>query len=142
RLSEESVPKKYAIKSPQDVYLILKSRACNVQREVFWVLLLDAKNRLQNHPIEVTSGLLDASLVHPREVFREAIRSAAAAVVLAHNHPSGDCEPSAEDIRITRQLVQAGHVVDIRVLDHVVIGNSNDSASFKSMRESGCVAFA
>jgi DNA repair protein RadC len=72
--------------------------------------------------VEISRGLLDASLVHPREVFREAVRAACAAVVLAHNHPSGDPTPSAEDVRITRQLVEAGRVLDIRVLDHVILG--------------------
>ena len=113
------------------------------EEESFWVLLLDGKNRLMKAPIEVTRGLLDASLVHPREVFKEAIRSASAAVVLAHNHPSGDPNPSAEDIRITKQLVEAGRIVDIQVLDHVVLGRQSGagSADFFSFREAGIVEF-
>ena len=92
----------------------------------------------------MTKGLLDASLVHPREVFQEAIRSACAAMVLVHNHPSGDPTPSAEDLRITKQLVAAGKIVDIRVLDHVVIGRpgAGRDRDFVSMRESSIVEFS
>ena len=75
---------------------------------MFWTILLDAKNKLKSKPVAVTQGLLDASLVHPREVFQQAIRQGAAAVVLVHNHPSGDPTPSAEDVRITKQLGEAG----------------------------------
>jgi len=90
----------------------------------------------------VTPGLADASLVHPREVFRTAIENTASAMVLVHNHPSGDSTPSAEDIRITRQLIEAGKIIDIKVIDHVVIGRStNGSPAFLSMRESGLCAF-
>jgi len=110
---------------------------------VFWVLLLNAKNRLQAPPVEITSGLLDASQAHPREVFRDAIRAACAAIVMVHNHPSGDPAPSPEDIRITRQLVQSGRVIDIRVLDHVILGKASASRKqdFFSMREAGIVNF-
>jgi DNA repair protein RadC len=91
----------------------------------------------------VTLGLADASLVHPREVFREAIRSGAGALILAHNHPSGDVTPSAEDVRITRQLVQTGRIVDIKVMDHVIIGRGkNAERSFLSMREEGLCDFS
>jgi DNA repair protein RadC len=111
--------------------------------EHFWVLHLNAKNQLRARPLCVTRGLLDASLVHPREVFRSAISGATAAVVLAHNHPSGDPQPSAEDIRITRQMVEAGRIIDIKVLDHVVIGRPGGGRdqAFVSLREAGLVSF-
>ena len=85
----------------------------------------------------------DASLVHPREVFRGAIRNGACSVILAHNHPSGDCTPSAEDIRITKNLVEAGKIIDIKVMDHVVIGRKTEltTVDHVSLRESGLVDF-
>jgi len=143
RVGSESRAERIRISTPGDVYSLLRHRAATLGKEVFWVLLLDAKNALKCQPIDVTSGILDASLVHPREVFREAVRSAAAAVVLAHNHPSGDPCPSAEDLRITRQLVEAGGIVDIKVLDHVILGrcSSTSKDGYLSLRESGTVKF-
>jgi DNA repair protein RadC len=142
RMSEEGAPERRRVKTPQDVVSVLRDRVRQLEREVFWVLLLDARNRLKDRPVDVTHGLLDASLVHPREVFREAIRSATAAVVLAHNHPSGDPSPSAEDVRITRQMVNAGKVVDIRVLDHVILGRETPGTpGYCSLREDGIVEF-
>jgi DNA repair protein RadC len=85
-------------------------------------LLLNNKHRLLRR-IRVTRGIANKSLVHPREVFREAIRENACAVVLAHNHPSGDPEPSLEDIRITNRLVDAGKIIGIQVLDHIILGS-------------------
>ncbi|MDI6774635.1 MAG: DNA repair protein RadC [Verrucomicrobiota bacterium] len=144
RLTEESLPKRLSIRTADDAARLLRERARLLDREMFWVVLLDSKNRLKGRPVDVTSGLLDASLVHPREMFREAIRAAAAAVMLAHNHPSGDPTPSAEDIRITRQLVQAGKVVDIKVMDHVILGKSGapGQKDFLSLREAGMADFS
>lgn len=143
RLGEEAMPRRYRIRSPGDAARLLRDRAKALDTEVFWVLLLDAKNYLKARPVSITTGLLDASLVHPREVFREAIRSATAAVVLVHNHPSGDAAPSPEDVRITKQLVEAGKVVDIRVLDHVILGKprGDGERDFISFREDGIVDF-
>lgn len=143
RISAESRPSRINVSSPEAVYALLSDQASTLGREVFWVLLLNTKNSLKCAPIDVTAGILDASLVHPREVFREAVRSAAACMVLAHNHPSGDPTPSSEDLRITRQLVEAGRVVDIKVLDHVIIGRPGPmhKSGFFSLRESGMVAF-
>ena len=144
RLQQEALPERAKICTPEDAVRILSAEAAALQREVFWVLNLDVKNRMNGRPFEVTQGILDASLVHPREVFREAVRSGSAAVVLAHNHPSGDPNPSAEDIRITRQLVEAGRVMDIRVMDHVILGDGQGAsgARFVSLRESGMVDFS
>jgi DNA repair protein RadC len=89
--------------------------------EEFHVAILNAQHRLERDVL-VTRGLLDASLVHPREVFREAIAERAAAVILVHNHPSGDPTPSAEDRAVTAQLVAAGRLLDIPVHDHVIVG--------------------
>lgn len=96
--------------------------------EKFWVLCLNRKNRLIRR-VEVTSGTAGSTLVHPREVFREAIRLGASAVVCVHNHPSGDPAPSAADIRVTRQLREASSAVDIELLDHVIVGQRTADAT-------------
>jgi DNA repair protein RadC len=142
RLAAEQMADAPTVRTPADVAAVLRERARALEVEAFWVLLLDVRNRLRRPPYEVSRGLLDASLVHPREVFKEAIRSVSAAVLIAHNHPSGDPSPSAEDIRITRQMVEAGRVVDIPVLDHVIIGRPGAANEFFSLRESGLVQFS
>lgn len=113
--------------------------AHGLQVEKFWVLCLNRKNRLLRR-VEVTSGTATAALAHPREVFREAIRESASAVICSHNHPSGDPAPSAADIQLTRQLREAARAVDIELLDHVVLGRASaDPAGrgFFSFREAG-----
>ena len=130
-------PKGGKIATPSAVYDVLQD-ASQMAQEAFIVLTLDSKNKMIDRHL-VTLGLLDASLVHPREVFRVGILDGAAAIILAHNHPSGDPMPSAEDIRITRQLVEAGKVVDIKVLDHIILGRGEKP--FLSMREDGLVEF-
>ena len=143
RLNEERFSTAPPVRTPYDAACLLQADARTLDKEVFWVLHLDAKNRLKGRPAVITSGLLDASLVHPREVFRDAVRSATAAVVLAHNHPSGDPAPSPDDIRITKQLVDAGRTLDIRVLDHIVVGRPGEDgqARYVSMREDGIATF-
>jgi DNA repair protein RadC len=91
------------------------------KRESFYAVMLDGRNRVMNK-VRVSQGSLGASIVHPREAFRSAVREAAAAVIFVHNHPSGDPTPSAEDRRITERLRRAGEVMGIAVLDHVVVG--------------------
>lgn len=131
-----------AMRDPESVVRQLKPLAFNLRQEVFWVLLLDTRNRLIGHPEEVSRGLLDASPVHPREVFAKAVRHAAAAVILAHNHPSGDPSPSTDDLRVTRQLVAASRILGIRVLDHIIVGRETAAhAGHVSLREKGLVAF-
>ncbi len=143
RLNEEGLPRKFKITCPADVVRLLGAGCRSLEAELFWVLHLDTKNGLKGSPFNVTRGILDASLVHPREVFREAVRCGAAAVILAHNHPSGDPAPSTEDMRMTRQLIEAGGVMDIKVLDHVILGKSDGSGQkpFFSMREEGVAKF-
>lgn len=107
--------------------------------EKFWVLCLNRKNRLIKK-VEVTSGTVSSSLVHPREVYREAIRLGASAIICVHNHPSGDPTPSSADIQITRQLREASKTVDINLLDHIIIGRpAADPAGngFYSFTEAG-----
>src|SRR5499427_7061046 len=93
----------------------------DLKKEVFRVALLDAQNGLLRDVV-VSEGTLSASLVHPREVFKPAILESAASVILLHNHPSGDPTPSREDVRLTRQLVECAHLLDLSVHDHVIIG--------------------
>jgi DNA repair protein RadC len=103
------------------IYAHFQGRLPQCEREQFFVLLLDGRNRLMAE-LRVSEGTLTAALVHPREVFAPAIRLAAAALVLVHNHPSGDPSPSAEDTALTDRLRRAGELLGIRVLDHVVVG--------------------
>jgi DNA repair protein RadC len=117
----------------------LESVSSGLDVEKFWVLCLDRRNRLRKR-VEVSSGIATAALAHPREVFRAAIREAAAAVVCAHNHPSGDPSPSAADIQLTRQLREAAAAVDIPLLDHVIIGRRGADPlgrGYYSFREAG-----
>ena len=128
------------VRTPEAIAAQCADMATSAQ-EMFIALDLNAKNNVIDRRL-VTLGILDASLVHPREVFRGAILNNAAAVVVAHSHPSGDATPSAEDIRITRQLVAAGEILGIKVLDHVIIGRATpDRKGHTSLRESGLVTF-
>lgn len=121
RVRELRTPKRPVLRTPGRVMRVLEERVRGCSRETFYTLLLDGKHALRR--IEVVSvGTLTCSLVHPREVFRPALREAAAAIVCAHNHPSGDPEPSAEDVEVTRRLVDAGKLLGVPLLDHVVLG--------------------
>lgn len=126
-----------AIRSPRDVVQLMTPISELETTEVFWVLLLDSQHRLLEVPIKhpdtgtvelvsgpvvITRGILNSSLVHPRECFKPAILHGAAAVILCHNHPSGDPTPSADDRVVTDQLVSAGRLMDLPVHDHVIIG--------------------
>src|SRR5215212_687128 len=114
---DESVP----VRSPRDVHEIFGQRLQDLPVEEFHVAILDSQHRLERD-VTVTRGLLNSSLVHPREVFREAISENAAAIILVHNHPSGDPTPSPDDRVTTEQLVAAGRLLDIPVQDHIIIG--------------------
>lgn len=120
------------IRSPVDVQRHFMGRAMQMRRESFHVLLLDGRHRLITSEV-VSVGTLTASLVHPREVFRSAIREAAAAVVLVHNHPSGDPTPSGEDRAVTERLRSAGELIGIEVVDHVIVA----AGGHFSFREAG-----
>ncbi len=120
------------MRQARDVYNAYADRMSDLPVEEFRVATLDAQHRLE-HDILITRGILNSSLVHPREVFRQAIAENAYAVILVHNHPSGDPTPSHEDRLVTSQLVAAGRLVGIEVLDHVVIGRGR----FTSFAESG-----
>lgn len=106
---------------PQEVYDHFCGRLADHRRELFLVLLLDSKNRLLRE-VQISEGSLTASIVHPREVFAAVVRESAAALLLVHNHPSGDPTPSREDREITARLQDAGELMGVRVLDHIIIG--------------------
>jgi DNA repair protein RadC len=110
---------KVTVSNPADVYDNFKFLFENQIRERFVVLWLSSSNRVQGFEV-ITEGILNASVVHPREVFRGAIVSTSASIILAHNHPSGNAEPSAEDKHITRQMVESGKIVGITVHDHLI----------------------
>jgi DNA repair protein RadC len=112
------------IRGPADVFARMGPRLRSALQEEFHALLLNSRHRVIRELL-VTRGILDTALIHPREVFRPAVGEGAAGVILVHNHPSGDPTPSAEDRAVTRQLVEAGRVVGIPILDHVVIGSSS-----------------
>ena len=129
------------IRTPEDTWVECRELR-DLGQETFVVLALNARNRLLDKRM-IGMGLVDACLVHAREVFRRAISESASAVIMVHNHPSGDPSPSAEDVKLTRQMIQGGQVLGIKVLDHVIIGRKQDNSSreFLSMRESGLCEF-
>ena len=121
RMAHEEREEGAPMRSPRDVFGAFAGRLQDLPVEEFHVAVLDAQHRLERD-ITVTRGILNSSLVHPREVFREAIAERAAAIILVHNHPSGDPSPSIDDRVVTEQLVSAGRLLDIPVHDHVIIG--------------------
>ncbi|MGI6082370.1 MAG: RadC family protein [Limnochordia bacterium] len=132
RLMIHTVEERPRIRSAADVADLSLPRMRDLPREEFVAFLLDTRHRvIETKTISI--GHLNASLVHPRELFREGVRRSAAAMILAHNHPSGDPEPSAEDVRLTHRLQEAGELLGISVLDHVIIGDNK----YVSMRERG-----
>jgi DNA repair protein RadC len=128
-----------ALETPEAVANLMReeNRLRNV--ETFQVILLNTRRRLIGKPVKISDGTLDTILVHPREVFRPAIENNAAAVVLVHNHPSGDPTPSEADIKVTRDLVRAGQLLKIEVLDHVILGRATQERQkdYVSLRELG-----
>ena len=118
RVPQEKERKK--ISDGDDAYAYCKPLLAHLEQEHFLVVFLDTKNNVLGHEF-ITKGLVNSSLVHPREVFRYAIRNNANAVIVAHNHPSGDCTPSDEDTTVTRVLTEAGELIGISVLDHIIV---------------------
>ncbi len=135
RLAAEARNTGLPLTGPLDVYRHFAPALEDLPVEEFHVAVLDTQHRLERD-VRVTRGLLSASLVHPREVFREAIAERAASIILIHNHPSGDPTPSPDDQRVTSQLVAAGRLLDIPVHDHVIIGRGR----YASFAESGLLA--
>lgn len=123
RLAQRPLVADTPFRSSRQVHEHFSARLAGVRKERFFCLLLDARNRFIREE-QVSEGSLTASLVHPREAFRPAVRESASAVIFSHNHPSGDPAPSQEDSDLTRRLCEAGKILGIRVLDHVIIGAS------------------
>lgn len=119
--------KQNKISSPYDVFKLVKAKIKDYKKEHFYILALNTKNFVVS---EISIGTLNASLVHPREVFIEAIKARANSIILVHNHPSGDLTPSEDDIKITKELIEGGKILGIEVLDHIII-TENSYLSFK-----------
>ncbi len=134
RLATEEGVVAPAFQSPAETARYLLARYSSRPVETFGLLALDVRHRLKREAV-VSVGCLTASLVHPREVFQEAVVSRAAAIVLFHNHPSGDPEPSAEDLALTRRLAAAGTLMGIEVLDHIVLG----AGRYVSLKQRGAL---
>jgi len=123
---------KQIIKNPVDVAALVKNILAGKKKEHFITILLDTRAQVIKY-CETSVGSLDASIVHPREVFTEAIAASAASMILVHNHPSGDPTPSTEDIGLTKRLVEVGQIIGIEVLDHIIIGDNK----YLSMKAKG-----
>jgi DNA repair protein RadC len=138
RLSQSSRDKQAIISSPEDAAAVVREDMRTLDREEFGVLLLNTKNGLIKK-CPVSRGSLNASIVEPREVFKDAIAASAASMILVHNHPSGDPTPSSEDISITKRLVKAGELLNISVLDHIILGHRTTGRDhdFVSLKELG-----
>ena len=123
---------KPVLKTPEDVAGLVRGRLKGKKKEHFLVILLDTRSRLIK-VAEISVGSLDGSIVHPREVFKEAISATAASVIFVHNHPSGDPTASEDDVRLTKRLAEVGEIVGIDVLDHIIIGDKK----FLSLKQEG-----
>jgi len=133
RIAISSPDERVVIKSPADAANLLMYQLAPLDQEYLFVILLDTRNRVMGRPLEVYHGSLNTSLIRVGEVFREAVKQNAAGIIVAHNHPSGDPSPSPEDVAVTRALVEAGKLLDVDVLDHLVIGHHR----FVSLKERG-----
>jgi len=121
------------ISCAEDVFNLMHERLKDKKEEQFYVLMLNTQNILITDPIMISKGILDASILHPREVFKPAIKNSASKIILVHNHPSGDPNPSQEDLDITAKIIKAGEEIGIKVLDHIIIGR-NDHWNWKESR--------
>jgi len=133
RLSTQTDPyKSKELTDPEKVYRLIKSKLKDYHKEHFYIIALNSRN----HSIaEISVGSLNSSIVHPREVFAEAIKSKAASVIFVHNHPSGDPEPSEDDLILTKKLVESGKILGIEVFDHIVVTKNG----FFSFKEKGLI---
>lgn len=132
RLSQKQNDDKFTVRSPQDAAAYLMPDMTSLIQEHFVVLFLNVKNQIM-HKQTIFIGSLNASIVHPREIFREAVKRSAASIICAHNHPSGIPTPSPEDIEVTKRIQEAGYIIGIELLDHVIIGDHQ----FISLKEKG-----
>ena len=138
RLQTTGKHSKPKMNCPKDAAEFLFHKLRPLQQEEFFILFLDTKNYIVK-TVSITKGLLDSSLVHPREVFKPAIQANCQKIILAHNHPSGDPTPSPQDIKVTKQLVKAGEILGIKVVDHIIIGSGKiqKGEGYISLKETG-----
>jgi len=134
RVARSRLPEAVVISSPQDAADLLMEEMRHLREEHFVVMFLNTKNHVVARQT-LSIGTLNASLVHPREVYKAALRHNSASIICAHNHPSGDPSPSVEDVQLTRRLKDAGEIIGIELLDHIVIGDHR----FVSLKEIGCM---
>lgn len=134
RVHKQHQEERYIIRSPEDVSRYVMEDMRFLTQEHFVALYLNTKNHVL-HKKTIFIGSLNASIVHPREIFKEAFRYSAASIICLHNHPSGDPAPSREDIEVTKRLVESGKVIGIEMLDHIIIGDKK----FISLKEKGYV---
>jgi DNA repair protein RadC len=134
RIQSKTSKDQPSFKRAKDVANLYLPLMKDLRKEVFRVLLLSRSNRLIKE-VTISEGTLDASIVHPRDVFREALLESAAGVILLHNHPSGNPNPSEEDLRITKQLVEAGRVMGIKVYDHIILAGED----YRSLADDGLI---
>ena len=132
RIAESEVVR-YQVKNPWDIYKYYMESMRYLKEEIFKTVLLNTKNEIITD-IDVSHGTLNSSLVHPREVFKNAIKKSANKIILIHNHPSGNVEPSTEDINITNRLIECGKIIGIEIIDHIIIGDGI-YFSFKESRK-------
>lgn len=124
RMAHHKARDSFRISSPESVYDLLSSELLSLNKEVFVVLHLNTKNDLI-YQENVSVGTLNASLIHPREVFNQAVRKGSASIIVVHNHPSGDVSPSPEDASVTKRLKEVGIILGIPLLDHIIIGKES-----------------
>lgn len=134
RVSNLAYSDRYCVRSPEDAAKYMMNEMRFLSQEHFVCLYLNTKNQVM-HKQTIFIGSLNASIVHPREVYKEAFRRSAASIICLHNHPSGDPSPSREDIEVTKRLVECGKIIGIDLLDHIIIGENK----FVSLKEKGYV---
>src|SRR3974390_2211294 len=139
RMAQESRQELPLLDTPEAVAILMREDARSRNVETFQVLLLNTRRRLAGEPVKISDGTLDTILVHPREVFKPAISANAAAIILTHNHPSGDPTPSEAAIKVTRDLIRAGQLLKIEVVDHIIFGHATRERTkdYASLRELG-----
>src|SRR5579884_229969 len=133
RMREAAPDERPQIGSPDDAYRLVQFGMAALEQEEMWVILLDTRNRVIGRPRPIYRGSLNSTQVRVADLFREAVRENAAAIVIAHNHPSGDPTPSPEDVKVTREILQGGKLLDVELLDHLVIGRRG----FVSLKQRG-----
>lgn len=134
RLSQKQMDSRFTIRSPKDAASFLMPEIGSLQQEHFVAMYLNVKNQVI-HKQTIFIGSLNSSIVHPREIFKEAVKRSAASIICAHNHPSGNATPSPEDIEVTKRLQEAGFIIGIELIDHIIIGDHQ----YVSLKEQGYI---